>query len=408
MVPFSLGEHLALISFEQALRLLLDRCQPLETQRCSSVNALGKFLAESLIARHDSPSFDGSAVDGYGFSSGGVGPFQVVGGAEAGNPFLGRVGVGECVQILTGAVVPEGVDTIAMQEDCRREGDIVFIERPIKQRDNIRCQGEEYRAGTTLLSAGSLVTPPVIGLAVAQGHSSLNVGKSPRIAILTTGSELKMPDETLDPGMVYASNASTLLSAIRALGLDGEAAVLPDNPECLTAALSKAFETADLVLTTGGVSVGDRDYVRECALALGVEELFWKVAMKPGKPVFFGLREGKPMFGLPGNPVAAMVAFQVFVRPAILRLMGASDAEWKTVPVRLASSLRKSIGRTEFVRAQLDFSEGTIIAVPTAGQGSHMIAGMAHAEALLHLSAEREAYEEGEILPASLLKWGLL
>ena len=397
-----------LTSFEEARSLVLAHCAPLGKELRSTVEALGRFLAEPLVAQDDSPRFDCSAVDGYGVSGEECGdPLRLVGRAEAGSPFAGKVGAGECVRILTGAVVPVGVAAIAMQENCRSEGDLVYIQGTVERGGNIRRRGEEYLAGATLMPRGSLVTPPVAGLATAQGHSLVKVGKAPRVAIVTTGNELRMPGEALGPGMVYASNALTLLGAVRALGLDADVAVTRDEPQDIATSITEAFESADLVLTTGGVSVGDRDRVRECALAVGVEELFWKVAMKPGKPVFFGVRNGKSMFGLPGNPVAATVAYHVFVRPAILRLMGAADVGTATFPVRLDRSLRKRRGRTEFVRACLQFDEGGVLAVPTAAQGSHMITGIATAEALLHLAEDREAYEEGEGCQASLLKWGV-
>lgn len=405
----SLGGHLALTSFDEALRCVLEHCRPLAEEERPSVDALGLFLSQPLIASEDNPRFDCSAVDGYGVSVGRLNDSAVlVGRAEAGMPFDGRIGDGECVRILTGAVVPEDVDGIAMQEGCRLEGQRVFFEEKVRKGDHVRRRGEEYRAGTLLMPSGSLVTPAIVGLAVAQGRAFLDVRKAPRIIVLTTGNELRLPGEALDPGAVYASNASALVAAIRALGLEGGMSVVGDDPESVRSALSMAFENADLVVTTGGVSVGDRDCVRDCALALGVEEVFWKVAMKPGKPVFFGVREGKPVFGLPGNPVAAMVAFHVLVRPAILRLMGSSIPESSSVSVRLTSPLHKRSGRTEFVRACLEFRDGTILATPTFGQGSHMMGSMARAEALLHLSGEKEGYDEGEIVQASLLKWGLL
>lgn len=397
-----------MIAFRDASRRVTDRCGPLPSERCSVVAAAGRFLAEPLVARHDSPRFDGSAVDGYGIAGLNDGPHRLVGRAEANAPFSGCLGAGECVRILTGALVPAGVEAIVMQEDCRLEGERVFASRSAQRGDHVRRQGEEYRAGATLLPPGTLVTPSVIGLATAQGEAWLRVGGAPTVAILATGNELRQPGEALGSGGVYASNVSTLHAAVQAMGLRAETRVLRDDPCALRDALASAFETADLVLTTGGVSVGDRDHVRDCARELGVEEAFWKVAMKPGKPVFFGTRAGKPMLGLPGNPVAATVAFELFARPALLRLMGAAEVGPPTFPARLAAPLRKRIGITEFVRVRLRIEADGVVATPTSGQGSHMIGGMAAAEGLLHLPEERDAFGAGEILPASFLKWSLL
>jgi molybdopterin molybdotransferase len=315
---------------------------------------------------------------------------------------------GEGLRILTGAVVPPNVEAIAMQEDCQLDSDRLIVGRLVRNGDNIRRQGEEYRAGDTQLRPGTLVTPIVAGLATAQGYATLRLGGAPRVAILATGNELRAPGEELEPGAVYASNVTTFVSALRALGLSAQARVISDDAVLIRSALEEAFETADLVITTGGVSVGDRDYVRDCARRVGVDEVFWRVAMKPGKPVFFGLRQGKPMLGLPGNAVAAIVAFHLFVRPALLRLMGAAEPDLATFPVRLGASIRKRAGRMEFVRVRLDIEERGFAARPVAEQGSHMLGGLASADALLHLAEERASFEEGEFVPASFLRWSLL
>ncbi len=400
---------MALISFEEAVQRIAGRCIPLLSEQLPVTDALGRFLSEPLSAHYDSPGFDSSAVDGYGvLSASPNNPLRVVGRAEAGTPFESTLQPGEAVQILTGAVVPREVVAIAMQEDCRRDGDELFIECPLQGGVHIRKRGEEYRSGDLLVPPGRLITPAVAGLATSQGCTSLLVGRAPKVAILCTGNELRHPGQELPTGAVFASSLTTLLTATRALGLDAYGILLPDDPATLTASLRHAFEHADLVLTTGGVSVGDRDYVRECADAIGVEEIFWKVAIKPGKPAFFGLRHGKLMFGLPGNPVATMVVFQLLVRPAILRLMGASEPQPPTLIVKLGEPISKRPGRAEFVRVRLEFGHGGVVARPTHGQDSYMIGGVASADALLHLPAERESFETGECAEAFLLKWTLL
>ncbi|CAN5461405.1 molybdopterin molybdotransferase MoeA [soil metagenome] len=398
-----------MITFEDATRLVLGMNQPLSSERLPLVDAVGRFLAGPLIAAHDSPRFDQSAVDGYGVRTDNVpGRLHLAGYSEAGDPFMEPMEQGRCIRVLTGAAVLPDVEGIALQEDCRLEGDSVFVERSVRKGDHIRRQGEEYLKGELLLGQGTLVTPSVVGLAAAQGSTWLEVGTAPRVEILCTGKELVAPGAPLGQSTLYASNAATLLAATRALGLAAEAKLLPDDPWVIKSAMEAAFEKADLVITTGGVSVGDRDYVRNCAIDLGTEEVFWRVAMKPGKPVFFGLRKGKPLLGLPGNPVAAMVAFQVFVRPTILRLMGAANPSVPVFPVRLCTPLRKRAGRTEFVRVRFEGRAEGLCALPTKGQGSHMIGGTALAEGLLHLPPEVEQLAEGETAQASFLRWGLL
>lgn len=399
---------MTVISYEEATQLVLDRCHPLPSQTRPVLDSVGLFLCRPLVGRYDHPRFDCSAVDGYALGAKrSDGPFRLVGCAEAGAPYEGRLGEGECIQVLTGAVVPQNVEAIVMREDCRCCGRSLILERSVRNGDNIRQQGEEYRAGEMLLSAGTLVTPAVAGLATAQGYTTLCLGGAPRVTVLVTGNELRTPDEELGPGAVYASNVTTFVTTVRALGLQAQARLVPDDPALIRAALEEGFETADLVLTTGGVSVGDRDHVRDCSRSIGVEEAFWKVAMKPGKPVFFGLRRGKPMFALPGNPAAAAVTFHLFVRPALLRLMGAEKLDLPTFPVRLGTRLQKKVGRVEFVRVSLENQADGIVARPTAGQDSHMIRGLATADGLLHLPSQRERFEEGDLVPASLLRWSM-
>lgn len=398
-----------MISFEDATSLIREGCRPLPPQRVSTLEAVGRFLWDALVATEDGPRSDRSAVDGYGVRVGDLpGPLRIAGRSEAGSPCSAAIGLGECVRLLTGAVVPPGVEAVAMQEDCRVEGETVLVVRAIRAGSNVRWRGEEHRAGEILLPAQTLVTPAVAGYAAAQGLQALSVGAAPRVMVVSTGNELLRPGEEPRDGMIYASNATTLLAALRALGLPAGAAVVGDDRAKIRETLSQALESADLVVTTGGVSVGDCDFVRECVLDVGVRETFWKVAMKPGKPVFFGHKGERPFFGLPGSPVAAMVVFQTLVRPAILSMMGAGRTDAEEFPAVLAEPLRKRPGRTEFVRVRFERREGAVYAVPTRGQGSHMISGMATADGLVRLPREGVEFDAGESVSASTLRWGLV
>lgn len=393
------------ISYDEALDRVLQSV-PLTHPILASVTdpVHGVYLAEPLIAALDSPAFTNSAVDGYGFrAESAPGTLRLRGQIAAGDLAGSPLGPGEAVRVLTGAPVPDGVTAVAMQEDCRPQPDCVEVPA-VRPGANLRRQGEEYRAGAPLLEAGTPVTPAVVGLIATNGLAKFPVRRLPRVHIVVTGTELASPGAPLTPGRIYESNGPALAAAVRAIGGEVASVRVDDNPDRLREVLAQGLETSDVLLTTGGVSVGDRDLVKETLEELGVQRVFWRVNMKPGKPVYFGTAGPKCVFGLPGNPVAALVTFQVLVRPALLRAAGA-PSESQLLPATLTTALRKRPDRTEFVRARLENRERRLYVTPTEGQGAHMTGGIATANALIHLPAGSGDRVTGDLVDVSPLRW---
>jgi molybdopterin molybdotransferase len=392
------------IGFDQALGEILAHARVGGAERVSLEDALGRVLASPLEATLDSPRFDNSAVDGYALRAEDLRSrdrLRIAQSGRAGEP-SSEIAAGETARVFTGAPLPPRADAVAMQEDVRCEGeDAVFTGR-LEEEDNVRRRGEEFRAGDLLLCEGTLLTPPAVALAASQGRTELDVWKRPRVGILATGSELVKPGSTLGEAQIYESNSFGLLAACRALGLEPAATVsVADDPEATRAALAGLLKSCDLVFTSGGVSVGDYDLVRAGASDLEVEEIFWRVAIKPGKPVFFGrAKTGALLLGLPGNPVSTMVTFLLFGRPLVLACMGARRpvAEFW---MELAAPLRKKAGRTEFVRARLEGGR----ALPLQAQGSHMLGGLAQADGLIVFPNERYELEAGERVRVTPMQW---
>ena len=385
--------------FPEARRLALANVAPLGTERTAEY--AGRVFAQDLVCPFDVPHFDNSQVDGYAVRSGDRGPRQVVGVSAAGGAAPPSVGPGEAVRIFTGAPIPIGADAVAMQEDARREGIVVWLDTPLSSGDFIRRQGEEIVEGTSIDLRGWVATPPLVGLAASFGITEVEVFRPPKVVVVGTGSELVKPGEPLGPGGVYASNPPALASALRAMGLrEVETRLVGDEPDLTDVVLDRALTDADVLITVGGVSVGEHDLVRPTLAALGVEEILWRVAMKPGKPFFMGRLGAKTVFGLPGNPVSALVTFALLVRPAIRRMLGTADAEEETTARLAAAIVRKDL-RYEFVRATL--RDG--VATPVGAQGSHMQTGLAFADALIHVPDGVASVREGDEVRVTPLRW---
>ena len=379
---------------------MLANVAPLGTERVGDF--AGRVLAGRIVCPFDVPHFDNSQVDGYAVRAGDSGPRRVVGVSAAGDKASPPLGSGEAVRIFTGAPIPVGADAVAMQEDVRREGDVAWFDVPVSTGGSIRRQGEEIARGTTFDLRGKVATPPLVGLVASFGLTEVEVYRRPKVIVVGTGSELVPPGGALEPGQVYASNPPALATALRAMGLrDVETRLVGDEEDATNAALDRALKDADVLIAVGGVSVGERDLVRPTLARLGVEEVLWRIAMKPGKPFFMGRRGTKRVFGLPGNPVSALVTFALLVRPAIRRILGMADAEEETT-ARLGAEIRRDDLRYEFVRATL--RDG--IATPVSAQGSHMQTGLAFADALIHVPGGVAAREEGEAVTVTPLTWG--
>ena len=377
--------------------------------------ALGRVLALDVVSPIDVPAHDNSAMDGYAFASADLRPQDItilrsVGTLFAGAPFAGTVGAGECLRIMTGAVMPAGLDTVVPLELCRtegpREGATVQIDAGVMHPgENRRRRGEDLAAGRPAVRAGRLLKPADMGLIASLGLAQVQVVRRLRVALFSTGNELRCLGQALDPGCVYDSNRYSLLGAVQRLGMDVvDLGLVPDDPAALQATLQRAVAESDVVLTSGGVSMGDADYTREVLAGMG-EVAFWKVAMRPGRPFAFGplQRPGQDtplwLFALPGNPVAALVTFYAFAREALLQLAGAEPNPLPVLQARCTSAIRKRPGRTEFQRGVVEPSAAGGWQVRLTGsQGAGILRSMSEANALVVLGHEQGSVAEGELV----------
>jgi len=391
-----------MLTYEEALALVQAQTPRPQVARCRLEEALGLTLARSVAARCDLPRFDNSAVDGYAVavtqpttSNRPTDPhaaetFKVVGTSEAGRLFRGRIKSGEAVRILTGAAIPRGADAIIMQEDVTRDHDRVVISRSPTPGQHIRRRCEEMQRGDVALPVGTVLQPSGIGLLAALGHREAPVYRRPAVGILTTGDELRAPGSRLNMGEIYESNGALLAALVRQNGAeDRRLGIVIDKPAPLVAAIRRGL-TSDLLLISGGVSVGDRDFVRAACAKCGVREIFWRVNIKPGMPLFFGKRGRTLVFGLPGNPVSVFVTFEAFVKPALHRLMGMAWRDEYVTPAILDGPLHVSTSRrTHFVRVQCQAGENGVIRVrPLGGQGSHHLRSLAEADGWLRVNSD--------------------
>jgi molybdopterin molybdotransferase len=394
----------------EAIRACL---RPIEgTERVPVREALGRVLAQAVIPAIDVPGHDNSAMDGYALRgadlpAAGEVRLEEIGTAYAGRVFGGGVGAGQCVRVMTGAVMPAGTDTVVVQEVCRAEGAMIAIPAGQKAGQNVRAAGEDLKAGVAVLAPGQFLRPAEIGLVASLGIGELAVRRRLRVAFFSTGDELASIGSALAPGQVYDSNRYTLHGMLARLGVEIiDLGVVRDDPALLEAAFRKAAASADAVITTGGVSVGEADFIRGLMAQLG-EVLFWKIAMRPGRPMAFGRIGGAFLFGLPGNPVAVMVTFYQFVRDALLALGGRSDGELPLLPAASAQAIRKVPGRTEYQRGVLFREDGAWKVRTTGQQGSGVLRSMSEANCFIVLEHERGAVRAGEPVQVQLFE-GLL
>jgi molybdopterin molybdotransferase len=371
-------------TFEEAQHLVLSRVQRLEPESVRIEDAAGRFLAETARSAVDLPPFPSSAMDGFAVRAGDTpGELPIVFRIAAGRPAPRPLEPGEAMAIATGGVVPEGADAVIPIEYVVEKDNSVEIRTAVARGDNVRPVGGDVRAGATVVEAGTRLGPAQIGALAAAGIAEVVCAHAPRAAVLVTGTELRAPGEKLGPGEIYEANGLIVGAQLVSAGAAVERlAAVADDADAHRDALQRALE-ADVVVTTGGVSVGPHDLVRAIEAELGVEEVFWRVAVKPGKPVSFGVRERTLVFGLPGNPVSALVGVQLFVRPAVLALQGAVDPLPRFSPGVLARAVRRNPERDELLRATANAADGAMVVEPVSGQESHMIARASTADSLL-------------------------
>ena len=411
-----------LISIADARRRVLDAVTPLGYEDVALDSALGRVLAEEVASPIDVPPFDSSAMDGYAVVAGEEAELEIVGEARAGHPFTGAVEAGQAVRVSTGAVVPEGADAVVPVERTTAlnggdSGDAGAVDRNMSGKEhqgrvqvpeiepgaNVRRAGEDISLDAVVLRAGANLGPAELGAAASVGRASVRVARRPRVAILLTGDELTPPGEPRPPGGIYTSNGYALAAQVERAGaiLTGRTTV-PDDPDGTRSAIASALKDADVAVVSGGVSVGPHDHVKGAFAELGVEEAFWGVSLRPGKPTWFGTRDGTLAFGLPGNPVSAMVTFQLFVRPALAALQGAAPDAHRITAV-LSAAVPRNAQREQAVRVRLDSEDDRLLATPTGPQGSHMVTSMLGADGLALIASGPGAAEAGERVDVELL-----
>jgi molybdopterin molybdotransferase len=366
-------------------------------------SALGRVLAADVGSRIDVPSHTNSAMDGYALAGrdlpvGGERRFDVIGTAAAGRPFGREVAAGQCVRILTGAPMPAGADTVVMQENVTRDGDTAIIGAGQKPGQHVRQAGEDIAAGSVALRAGTLLLPAQIGILASVGIGEVSVRRRPRVAFFSTGDELRSVGEPLGEGLIYDSNRYTIYGMLTRLGMDVlDMGIVRDERDAVAQAFARAVAGADAIVTSGGVSVGDADYVTETLEKSGTVG-FWKVAIKPGRPLAFGRIGEALFFGLPGNPNSVMATFYQLVQPALQALAGMPEPSPPlTMPAVSASALRKKPGRTEFQRGVLSRGgDGRLVVRKAGQQGSGVLSSMAAANCFIVLPEDAGPVSEGD------------
>jgi molybdenum cofactor synthesis domain-containing protein len=402
-----------LIEHPEAVRLVLESTHRLPAEDVPLVEAQGLALAEDVRARFDSPPFDNSAVDGYAVRNADAEAgrtFTVVDEAPAGRPARRSVGEGEAIKIFTGGVIPEGADAVVMVENTSGWGEEFELKKAASPGQNVRGSGEDVREGDVILTAGTEVGPPEIALAATQGYGTLPVYRRPEVVVFSTGTELVEPGERgLEPGEIYDSNSFAVIAQAQEVGARARrVSAASDDAGTIRDAVGAALKTADVVVTSGGVSVGEKDLVKGTMLELGVEQIFWGVKFKPGKPLFFGVREGASVFGLPGNPVSAMVCFELFVRPALVKMMGREDKGRPRIRVYFEEDVKNNFGRMHAMRVSLEQTEKGWLARSVGAQGSGLVSSLTKADALALIGPESEGVRAGDFVEAIVLREGVI
>jgi molybdopterin molybdotransferase len=394
------------MSVAQAQQFIQQFLSPvIETENIATMQALGRVLAADIISPSNVPNHNNSAMDGFAFKfSANLKTLNIIGTAFAGKAFTGVVNAGECVKIMTGAVIPQGADTVVMQERIAIKSDcITLLEVPVKGA-NVRLAGEDLKVGQTVLAKGHVLKPADLGLIASLGVGEVSVFRKLKVAFFSTGDELVGVGKTLETGQIYDSNRYTIFGMLSRLGAQiSDLGVVPDKPDLLEKTLLKAAKENDVVITSGGVSVGEADFMKGL-LAKHGQVLFWKINMKPGRPLAYGKVAESHYFGLPGNPVSAMVTFYQFVREALICLMGSHAKPLPMFKVECVEAIKKATGRTEFQRGILFESDGVWKVKPLPNQGSGVLSSMSAANCFIVLDETIGNCTAGAMVSVQLLE----
>jgi len=399
------------IEIEEARRLVLEHVSPLPSESVHLRASLGRVLAEDVASPEDVPAFDNSAMDGFAVRAADTRgarhdspvTLRIVDESRAGHPARTTLGAGQAIAISTGAVIPTGADAVVRVEETSSGDGLVEVRCEVETQSDIRYVGEDIRGGDTVLQSGVRLGPAELGVLASAGRSAVACYRRPTVWILTTGDELIEPEEPLQPGAVRNSNAYSIPALAERAGAEVTGVtVVPDDPEVIRTAIARTLES-DVTVICGGVSVGAHDHVKQALADLGVEEVFWGVALKPGKPTWFGRHQGGLAFGLPGNPVSAMVVFTLLVRPALQALSGGRSERLRTT-ARLARDYEKSPGRAHAVRCRLELREDGWHAQPAEKHGSHILTSMLGADALAIIPSASGDVKAGERVEIELLR----
>jgi molybdopterin molybdotransferase len=395
------------VSIAEARDTILGSLRPLGSETVSLREAVGRVLSEEVRSDRWVPPLDNSAMDGFALRAEDVqqvpAELRVVEDLPAGRRSRRKLGPGEAARIMTGAAIPEAADAVVMQEHTELAGDHLIVRQSVQLGENIRRAGADVRSGTPVASPGTVLRPAHIGMLAAIGRTTVQVVTRPRVAIVATGDELVEPDRLTDDGRIASSNSYTLQAALQEVGAEPVyLGIAPDEPQAIAEHFRRAL-ACDVVVSTGGVSVGDRDWIKFVLAELGGAMRLWRVRMKPGAPVAFAMVQERPVFGLPGNPVSTLVTFEQFVRPALLRMMRHQRVFRPVEPAILAEDYEKPAGRMHFVRVMLQEREGRRFAFPTGDQSSGILLSMVRADGLAIVPAETTRVDAETEVPVQLL-----
>lgn len=394
-------------TFEEARRIILDRIAPLGIERVGLLDSLGRVIAGEVVAPWDMPLCDNSAMDGFAVRAADCSTvpvtLNVTGYIPAGGEVCGPVEPGCAIRIMTGAPIPPGCDAVVPVEETEDNGAAVTLKEPVKPRQHIRFRGEDMATGSVAITAGTLIRPPEISMLASFGKAVVPVYRRAQVAILSTGDELIELGEPPVPGKIVNSNALSLAAAVKEIGaIPLILGIARDNPESHREKMIEGLK-ADALITSAGVSAGDRDFVREVLGELGVTQLFWRVDIKPGGPTAFGVKDGKPVFSLPGNPVSTMVTFEEFARPALLKMMGHRRVIKPYIRAILQGEVRKKPGKINFLRVRLTSREGRYLAHSSGDQNTGILKTMLRCNALALLPADRTEFKAGDEVELHIL-----